>query len=36
MLNATSSTELVEWFAFLRIDDERRREEQERAFGAVI
>lgn len=36
MLDATSSTELVEWFAYLRIEDERREQREVRVLNRAI
>lgn len=36
MLEATTSTELVEWFAYLRITDKERKEEQAQLLGGMF
>lgn len=35
MLEATGSAELVEWFAYFRLRDERRDVEQARLIGGL-
>lgn len=36
MLEATSSSELVHWFVFVRDEDERERVETARAIGMAL